>query len=147
MLRLVAAVEDKSEHPIARAIVEDARAKNINIPQASAFNALSGIGVSASVEGYAINIGGEHYMRDLGLDITAFADESQRLAREGKTPIYAAVNGTLAALICVADEIKPSSLAAIKHLHDLGLRTAMITGDNARTAEAIAAQLLSLIHI
>ena len=141
VLRLVAAVEDKSEHPIARAIVEDARAKNINIPQASAFNALSGIGVSASVEGYAINIGGEHYMRDLGLDITAFDDESQRLAREGKTPIYAAVNGTLAALICVADEIKPSSLAAIKHLHDLGLRTAMITGDNARTAEAIAAQL------
>src|SRR5699024_9637941 len=86
-------------------------------------------------------VGADRYMRKLGLDIDVFAASAERLGNEGKTPLYAAIDGRLAAIIAVADPIKATTSGAIAALHSLGLTVAMITGDNRRTAEAIARQL------
>jgi len=98
------------------------------------------MGASGLVEGKKVAVGAERYMVSLGLDVSAFAQESARLAGEGKTPLFAAVDGRLAAALSVADAIKPTSAAAIKALHGMGVKTAMITGDTESSARAIAAQ-------
>ena len=141
VLRLVAAVESSSEHPIARAIVDAARAEGIEVPRPQDFESITGMGVRASVDGRRVEVGADRHMRSLGLDVSAFAATAQRLGSEGKSPLYAAIDGRLAAIIAVADPIKTDTPAAIKALHDLGLKVAMITGDNARTAQAIADRL------
>lgn len=141
VLRLVASVEATSEHPIAEAIVAGAKAKGLSLAPVTDFDAVPGYGVRAVVEGRRVTVGADRYMRQLGLDVSAFAAEAARLADEGKSPLYAAVDGTLAAVLAVADPIKDSSPAAVRALHRLGLRVAMITGDNRRTAEAIAKKL------
>ena len=141
VLGLVAAVESKSEHPIARAIVEAADEEGISIPSISDFESVTGFGVKALVDGTRVEIGADRYMTDLGHDISAFTEVAERLGNEGKSPLYAAIEGKLAAIIAVADPIKDTTPAAIKALHDLGLKVAMITGDNKRTAQAIAARL------
>jgi Au+-exporting ATPase len=141
VLGLVAAVEAKSEHPIARAIVDAAAGEDIPLPAVSDFESVTGFGVKAMVGGSQVEIGADRYMADLGHDVAAFAKIAERLGNEGKSPLYAAIDGKLAAIIAVADPIKETTPAAIKALHDLGLKVAMITGDNARTAKAIAARL------
>ncbi len=141
VLALVAAVEAKSEHPIARAIVEAAEAEGLTLPLVSAFESVTGRGVTATVDGEAVQIGSDRYMGELGLDVGVFAAAAGRMGDEGKTPLYAAIGGRLAAIIAVADPIKASTPAAIAALHGLGLKVAMITGDNRRTAAAIARQL------
>ncbi len=141
VLAQVAAVEDRSEHPIARAIVDAAKAEGLQIPAISDFESVTGFGVRAVVEGSKVEIGADRFMRELGLSVDGFAAEAQRLGSEGKTPLYAAINGQLAAMIAVADPIKPTTKPAIDALHALGLKVAMITGDNRHTAEAIAKQL------
>jgi len=141
VLRLVAAVETRSEHPIASAIVEAAKAEGLSLPMVTDFESVTGFGVKAMTEGVRVEIGADRYMIELGHDVTAFAAVSERLGDEGKSPLYAAIDGRLAAIIAVADPIKSATPAAIKALHALGLKVAMITGDNARTAEAIAARL------
>jgi Au+-exporting ATPase len=141
VLGLVAAVEAKSEHPIARAIVDAAAWEDIPLPAVSDFESVTGFGVKAMVGGSQVEIGADRYMADLGHDVAAFAKIAERLGNEGKSPLYAAIDGKLAAIIAVADPIKETTPAAIKALHDLGLKVAMITGDNARTAKAIAARL------
>jgi len=141
VLGKVAAVEAKSEHPIAQAIVDAARAENIALGTISQFESITGFGVSARVDGDLVEIGADRFMRELGLSVEAFGSDAARLGDEGKTPLYAAVNGQLAAMIAVADPIKETTAAAIRALHDLGLKVAMITGDNRRTGEAIARQL------
>ncbi|MEP0547600.1 MAG: heavy metal translocating P-type ATPase [Rhodothermales bacterium] len=141
VLRLVAAVEAQSEHPIGRAIVAEAVAREQALPEVEGFEAVPGFGVAATVAGRVVQAGADRYMRRLGLDVGVFASTAERLAEEGKTPLYAAVDGRLAAVLAVADPIKPETPAAIEALHALGLRVAMITGDNRRTAEAIARQL------
>ena len=141
VLRFVAAVEINSEHPIAESIVEAAKDEGLIIPAATDFSATPGYGVEAWVEGRKVQVGADRFMEKLGLEPSMFADEAGRLADEGKTPLYAAIDGKLAAVIAVADPIKEATPAAIQTLHDLGLRVAMITGDNQRTAEAIAKQL------
>ncbi len=141
VLGQIAAVESRSEHPIARAIVDAAKAEGIAIPSLSDFDSVTGMGVEAVVDGVNIEVGADRYMRELGLDTGVFAATAERLASEGKSPLYAAIGGKLAAIVAVADPIKASTPAAIKALHDLGLKVAMITGDNARTAQAIAAKL------
>jgi Au+-exporting ATPase len=93
------------------------------------------------VAGQRVEIGADRFMMSLGLDVSRFADIAERLGREGKSPLYAAMDGTLAAILAVADPIRPTTPLAITALHALGLKVAMITGDNRRTAEAIAAQL------
>jgi len=141
VLALVASVEVKSEHPIARAIVEAAEADGLTLSDLSRFDSVTGYGVSADVGGRRVEVGADRFMEKLGLDVGAFATGPARLADEGKSPLYAAVDGELAAIIAVADPIKPSTPEAIRALHDLGLKVAMITGDNRRTAQAIARQL------
>ncbi len=141
VLAAVAAVEAKSEHPIARAIVDAARAEGLPLPPVTQFRSVTGFGVEAEVAGKKVEIGADRYMTRLGLDVALFAAEAGRLGHEGKTPLYAAIDGRLAAVIAVADRVKDSTPAAIRALHALGLRVVMITGDNARTANAIAAPL------
>ena len=141
VLALVAAVEKSSEHPIAEAIVRAAEQDRLTLDASDAFEAVPGFGVRARVTGRVVHVGADRYMQRLGLDTSAFAADAGRLADEGKSPLYAAVDGRLAAVIAVADPVKPSTPEAIRALHTLGLQVAMITGDNRRTAEAIARQL------
>ncbi|MCC5966386.1 MAG: copper-translocating P-type ATPase [Natronohydrobacter sp.] len=141
VLTKVAAVEARSEHPIARAIVDAAKSEGLALPAMTAFDSLTGFGVAAMVESQRVEIGADRYMATLGLDVGPFAATAERLATEGKSPLYAAIDGELAAIIAVADPIKATTPQAIRALHDLGLRVAMVTGDNQRTAQAIADQL------
>jgi Au+-exporting ATPase len=141
VLALIAAVEARSEHPIARAIVDAAEAEGIALPAVSNFESVTGFGVKAMVDGAKIEIGADRYMVELGYGVAGFAKVAERLGNEGKSPLYGAINGKLAAIIAVADPVKETTPAAIKALHDLGLKVAMITGDNHRTAKAIAARL------
>ncbi|MHB0819219.1 heavy metal translocating P-type ATPase [Stutzerimonas stutzeri] len=141
VLAKVAAVEARSEHPIARAIVEAAEQTAIELPLMTGFESVTGMGVRANVDGVRVEVGADRFMRELGLDVGGFAGTAKRLGGEGKSPLYAAIEGRLAAIVAVADPIKPSTPAAIAALHQLGLKVAMITGDNAHTAQAIARQL------
>lgn len=141
VLWLVAAVESRSEHPIARAIVEAAEKQGLTLPALAKFNSVTGMGVRAIVAGRRVEVGADRFMRTLGHDVAVFADVAGQLAAEGKTPLYAAIDDQLAAILAVADPLKPSSAPAIAALHRLGLKVAMITGDNERTARAIATRL------
>ena len=141
VLRLVASLESRSEHPIAEAIVEAAKHGGLTLADAAGFEATPGFGVAATVDGRKVEAGADRFMVKLGYDIVKFADDADRLGREGQSPLYAAVDGRLAAIIAVADPIKPTTPEAIAALHALGLKVTMITGDNRRTAEAIARRL------
>jgi heavy metal translocating P-type ATPase len=141
VLAVVAAVEAKSEHPIARAIVAAAEAEGLILPEVTAFDSVTGFGVTAAAGGQRVDVGADRYMVKLGLDVSGFGDTATRLGDEGKSPLYAAIDGKLAAIIAVADPIKETTPQAIQALHLLGLKVAMITGDNSRTANAIARQL------
>ncbi|MFS7160750.1 copper-translocating P-type ATPase [Serratia proteamaculans] len=141
VLALVAAVETRSEHPIAEAIVAAARQRNMSLAAIESFDATPGFGVTASVAGRTVAVGADRFMTQLGLDVSHFQQTARRLGEQGKSPLYAAIDGRLAVVIAVADPIKDSSPEAIKALHALGLKVAMITGDNAATAAAIAKQL------
>ncbi|MGR3292132.1 MAG: heavy metal translocating P-type ATPase [Paracoccaceae bacterium] len=141
VLRLVAAVETTSEHPIAEAIVQAAKAKGIDLPEIGDFTSITGYGVSAIVEGKNILIGADRLMTREGVELGSLAAEGDALGKKGKSPLYAAIDGKAAAVIAVADPIKASTPAAIAALHELGLKVAMITGDNQGTADAIAREL------
>ncbi|THC40199.1 heavy metal translocating P-type ATPase [Massilia sp. Mn16-1_5] len=141
VLARIAAVESRSEHPIARAIVEATEKEGIDIPAITQFESMTGMGVRALVDGIRVEVGADRYMRSLGLDVETFAQTAQRLGAEGKSPLYAAIDGRLAAIVAVADPVKPGTPIAIAALHQLGLKVAMVTGDNRRTANAIAARL------
>ncbi len=138
---LLASVEAKSEHPIALAIVQAATEKQVSLLPVTEFDSITGSGIEALVDGQRIQIGADRYMQQIGLDVSAFNAEAARLGQEGKTPIYMAIDQQLAAIVAVADPIKDTTFAAIAALHQLGLKVAMITGDNRHTAQAIAARL------
>lgn len=141
VLALVAAVESRSEHPIAQAIVTAAKNKSLSLPDLTEFESVTGYGVQAQANGMTVAVGADRFMQKLGLDVSIFNDTAQKLGNEGKTPMYASIDGRLAAIIAVADPLKENTVQAIAALHQLGLKVAMITGDNQRTAEAIARQL------
>ncbi|WP_421951395.1 heavy metal translocating P-type ATPase [Pelagibacterium sp.] len=141
ILKLVASLEQHSEHPIAEAIVRGANARSIDLVNANDFAADPGFGVTGTVEGHQVLVGADRAMRRAGAAVDIFADKATQFAQAGKSPLYAAIDGKLAAIIAVSDPIKPSSRAAIQRLHELGLKVAMITGDNERTARAVANQL------
>jgi len=138
VLRLVAAAEAQSEHPIARALVA---AAGDGLPGATQVAAIPGYGLSAEVDGHALLVGADRLMQREGIVLGAFSNRAAKLAERGETPLYAAIDGQVAAVIAVADPIKPGTREAISVLHGQGLKVAMITGDNAATARAIAADL------
>lgn len=141
LLVLVASVEKNSEHPVAQAIVKSAESRGLTLLDVSEFEAVPGFGVSAKVGSKLVQVGADRYMTKLGLNVAEFAGEAARLGDQGKTPLYAAIDGKLAAIIAVADPIKEGTPEAINALHRQGFKVAMITGDNKRTANAIAKQL------
>ncbi len=141
VLGLIASVEETSEHPIATAIVRASKARGLTSSEVTDFNSITGFGVSASVKGHTILIGADRLMDREGIDLAELKTTGQALGKKGKTPLYAAIDGKAAAVIAVADPIKKTTPEAIKALHALGLKVAMITGDNRGTAEAIAAEL------
>ena len=154
VLAQVAALESRSEHPIARALVAAAEAEGLALPAVQDFESLTGLGVHARVQdaskvgtdsaepaGVPVAVGADRYMQSLGVDVSPFAEVAQRLGGEGKSPLYVAADGQLAAIVAVSDPIKATTPAAIAALHAQGLKVAMITGDNARTAQAIARKL------
>jgi Cu+-exporting ATPase len=138
VLRLAAAVEQKSEHPIARAIVEAALARGCAVDGADAFEAVAGMGATASVAGRRVAIGAKRFTQAIGVDVSSLDADAQALSAQAKTVLYVAVGAEAAGLLCVADALKPTAKAALDALHVLGVRVTMITGDNAQTARAIA---------
>lgn len=146
VLRLVAAVEASSEHPIAEAIVRAAQSRGLSLPKAEAFTSLTGYGVQARVEGKNLLIGADRLMRRESVALGALEARATQLGKKGRSPLFAAIDGTAVALITVADPIKDSTAAAITALHDLGLKVAMVTGDNQDTAQVIAKEL-SIDHV
>lgn len=141
LLALAASAEKGSEHPLGEAIVRAAMEKNIELKSLESFNAIPGHGIEVVIENESILLGNLKLMKEKSIDIGELKVESDRLAQEGKTPMFIAINNSLEGIIAVADTVKPSSITAIKELHDMGIKVAMITGDNKKTAEAIAKQV------
>ncbi|MFE0517271.1 heavy metal translocating P-type ATPase, partial [Streptomyces sp. NPDC058964] len=141
LLRLVAAAEADSEHPLAQAITASVRDRGLHPPVASGFDSVTGKGVQATVEGHAVLVGTARLLGDVGIDTSALASVAAALSAEGKTPVLAAVDGRPAGVLAVADTVKGDSAAAITALQRLGIEVVILTGDNTRTAAAIAAQV------
>lgn len=138
LLRLAASCETPSEHPLGQAIVKRAREQSLSLSEATGFLSVSGRGVMACVEGGQLLAGNRTMMQEEGIAVSGMEDAAQALAMAGKTPMYIARDGQLLGLIAVADVVKEGSVKAIRRLKDLGLLVFMITGDNQKTAEAIA---------
>ena len=141
LLSLAAALERGSEHPLAEAIVEGAEAQGAPRQEAADFEAVTGKGVRGNVGGRAVALGNSAMMREMGLDVTRAEGKADTLRAEGKTAMFIAVEGALAGIVAVADPIKESTAQAIRELHGQGLRVIMATGDNERTAQAVAGRL------
>ncbi|MCD1261457.1 copper-translocating P-type ATPase [Paenibacillus athensensis] len=141
LLRLLGGAERGSEHPLAEAIVAGVRSRGIEPPLAETFAALPGFGVSAAVEGRAVLAGTRRLMAERGVNVAAALPELERLEAAGRTAMLVAVDGVYAGLVAVADTVKPTSSAAVARLRALGLQVVLLTGDNERTARAIAAQV------
>ncbi|NOZ24946.1 MAG: copper-translocating P-type ATPase [Nitrospirae bacterium] len=138
IVRFAAALEKNSEHPLAEAILQGAGTREITPPDPDDFNAIPGYGVEGVVDGKRISLGNRKLMERIGADLDIFEKDSHMLADEGKTPIFVAVDGRAAGVIAVSDPLKDDSIEAIQGLKGLGVDVVMITGDNRRTAEAIA---------
>lgn len=141
LLRLAASAERGSEHPLGEAIVVAANEKGFALAQVESFEAIPGHGIKVVLEGKEMLLGNKKLMMANNIDLSAFENASNRLAEEGKTPMYITINRELKGIIAVADTIKENSIAAIRKLQKMGLEVVMMTGDNKRTAEAIAKQV------
>jgi len=141
LLRYAAIAEKNSEHPLGEAIVRGAQARGLTLVDTESFNSIPGQGVEAKVERLNVLLGNRKLMHERSVDICELAQEAERLEGDGKTVMFVAVEGQAAGLIAVADTLKEYAAEAVHHLHRLGIETAMITGDNRRTAEAIARQV------
>jgi Cu+-exporting ATPase len=141
VLRLAAIAERNSEHPLGEAIVRGARERGLDVPPAEEFAAIPGQGVEARQDGVTILLGNRQLMAQKGVGLDGLLLEAERLEGEGKTAMFVASGAQASGIIAVADTLKPTSAQAVRELHGLGLEVAMITGDNRRTAEAIARQV------
>ena len=141
LLRLVASAERGSEHPLGEAIVRGAKEWGLSFFEVEGFEAVSGGGVRASVEGQEVLVGSRRFLSESGAHGDGLVARGEELAREGKTPVFVAVDGRPVGLLAVADAAREESGEAVRRLHALGLEVAMLTGDNRRTAEAIAREL------
>jgi Cu+-exporting ATPase len=146
VLRAAASAERGSEHPLGRAIVDRAEADGVALAEPLEFQAVRGKGVMASVSGDRVLVGSRRLMAEHGLDPVSLEAELVRLEEEAKTAMLVAVDGMLAGVVAVADTLKDDSVAAIRALHEMGLQSAMITGDNQRTAEAIG-RVVGIDHV
>ncbi len=141
LVRLSAAVERASEHPLAVAIVAAAEARKISIPSVEDFDSPSGKGAAGTVEGHKVLLGNAAYMKEQGVDPVALATKADALREDGATAIFVAIDGGLAGVFAIADPVKPTTPDALKTLTSLGIRIVMLTGDNKTTANAVARQL------
>ncbi|MBT0671709.1 copper-translocating P-type ATPase [Novosphingobium profundi] len=141
VLRLAATLERGSEHPLAEAIVRGAEERNVAMGEASDFEAITGKGVKGTVDGKAVALGNIALVRDLGLEGSGLAEKANARRDEGETVMFIILDGAIAGLVSVTDPVKETTPDAIKALHDLGFRIIMATGDNERTAKAVAARL------
>jgi Cu+-exporting ATPase len=141
LLRLAASAERASEHPLGEAIVRGAKDRSLPLAEAETFEAVSGGGIRARVEGREVLIGSRRFLSESGVSEDGLLPKSEELAREGETLIFVAVDGEPVGLVAVADVVRDESREAVEQLHALGLEVAMLTGDNRRTAEAIAREL------
>jgi Cu+-exporting ATPase len=140
ILCLAASAEKGSEHPLGEAIVTKAQDRDISLVDPTAFNAIPGHGIEATISGKKLLLGNTRLMKENNIDIENMAQQSDDLSSEGKTPMWVAVDGIIAGIIAVADTLKENSRTAVAALHHLGLKVVMITGDNKQTADAIARQ-------
>jgi len=138
LLQLIASAEQHSEHPLAQAILEAAEEEGLDLLPVSHFEAIVGRGLSAQVEGKQLLVGNESLMKEKNIDSSAFQEQLLELSKEGKTAMFVAVDGQLASILAVADEMKSSSLSAVQELQSMGLEVIMLTGDREETATAIA---------
>jgi Cu+-exporting ATPase len=141
LLRLAAAIEQNSEHPLAEAVVQYAQAQTANLTSAQDFEAIAGSGVQGYVADQLIQIGTHRWMTELGIDTSILRSQWDRLESMGKTAIWIAVDRQVEAIMGIADAVKPSSISAIRALQKLGLEVVMLTGDNRRTADVIAREV------
>ena len=141
LLSIAASAEKGSEHPLGEAIIKFAEEKNIRLKEIKNFNAIPGQGIKVIIDEDVILLGNLKLMQKNSIEIGVLQEESDKLAEEGKTPMYIAINDSLEGIIAVADIVKSSSIEAIKSLHNMGIKVAMITGDNKKTADAIAKQV------
>jgi Cu+-exporting ATPase len=142
LLRLAASVEQQSEHPLARAIVAGAAARNISVPAVAEFDSVTGGGARGHVEGRTVLVGTRGWLAEEGVaDLAAIDGRAEQLQQQGRTVMHVAVDGRFAGLIAVSDPIKASTPEAVRSLHDLGLRIIMLTGDSEQTARTVAAGL------
>ena len=141
LLSIAASAEKGSEHPLGEAIIKFAEEKNIRLKEIKNFNAIPGQGIKVRIDEDVILLGNLKLMQKNSIEIGVLQEESDKLAEEGKTPMYIAINDSLEGIIAVADIVKSSSVEAIKSLHNMGIKVAMITGDNKKTADAIAKQV------
>ena len=141
VLRLAASLERGSEHPLAEAIVRGAEARGIDLANAKDFEAVTGMGVRGSVDGKSVALGNARMLGELGIDAPAATEVANARRDEGETVMFVIIDGSVAGLVSVADPVKESTPAALKALHELGFRIVMATGDNERTARAVASRL------
>jgi Cu+-exporting ATPase len=141
LLQLAASAEKGSEHPLGEAIVNDAEKKDLRLMDSDSFEAIPGHGIKVAIGGRTLLAGNKKLMNDKKISLENLEEDSNRLAEEGKTPMYIAIDNRIAGIIAVADTVKESSSKAIESLHNMGIKVAMITGDNRKTAEAIARQV------
>ena len=141
LLAIAASAEKGSEHPLGEAIVKGANDRGLVLKEIESFNAIPGYGIEVHIEGKEIFLGNKKLMKGKNINIEDLGKKADRLSLEGKTPMYIAIDGQLKGIIAVADTVKPSSKKAIETLHEMGIKVAMITGDNKNTAEAIAKQV------
>lgn len=141
LLQLVASAEKNSEHPIGQAIVRGAQEKSLALLEAENFNSITGQGIEAQIAGLSVFVGNRKMMEEKNISVKELEKDADKLAEEGKTPVFVATDGQPAGIVAVADVVKKSSRAAIESLHKMGIEVAMITGDNKKTAEAIARQV------
>ncbi|MEO5816225.1 MAG: heavy metal translocating P-type ATPase [Gemmatimonadaceae bacterium] len=141
VLTLIASAEQVSEHPIAAAVVAGAKERGLTLSQPEHFEAVAGHGIEATISGRSVLLGNAKLMRDRGIDVGELASRAEALAGDGKTPVFAAVDGRAACVVAVADRVRPESAEAIRQMKALGLEVVMITGDNRRTAEAVGREV------
>ncbi|MDD7698477.1 MAG: heavy metal translocating P-type ATPase [Spirochaetia bacterium] len=141
LLQLVASAEKNSEHPLGQAIVRGAQEKSLALLEAENFNSITGQGIEAQIAGISVFVGNRKMMEEKNISVKELEKDADKLAEEGKTPVFVAADGQPAGIVAVADVVKKSSRAAIESLHKMGIEVAMITGDNKKTAEAIARQV------